>query len=178
MANPDPTRRRTPTAAIVLAAIMLVSAIAAAVRSPHGRPRSADDDVVADGGVVVSGPATASAVVSRGAELYAAHCASCHGANLEGQPDWKRTLADGSLPAPPHDITGHTWHHGDGELLQIIAKGGVVYMPDSKMPGFADVMSDDDMRAVLEFIKSSWGAEQLHYQAQITAGEVGPQAAP
>ena len=98
--------------------------------------------------------------------------------NLEGQPDWKRTLPDGSLPAPPHDVSGHTWHHGDGELLRIIAEGGVVYMPESKMPGFAEVMSDDDMRAVLTFIKSSWGAEQLAWQAQITAGEVGPQAAP
>ena len=96
-----------------------------------------------------------------------------------GQRTGSRTVAGaGSLPAPPHDVSGHTWHHGDGELLRIIAEGGVVYMPESKMPGFAEVMSDDDMRAVLTFIKSSWGAEQLAWQAQITAGEVGPQAAP
>ena len=53
------------------------------------------------------------AQVARGEALYAKHCASCHGANLEGQPDWKKRLANGRLPAPPHDMTGHTWHHPD-----------------------------------------------------------------
>lgn len=118
------------------------------------------------------------AAADRGAALYAAHCASCHGANLEGQPDWKKTLPDGSLPAPPHDDSGHTWHHGDGELLRIIARGGMIYMPESKMPGFAGVLSDDEMHAVLAFIKSSWGDEQRAWQAQVTAGEIGPVAAP
>lgn len=117
-------------------------------------------------------------VVARGAALYAVHCASCHGANLEGQPDWKHSLPDGSLPAPPHDTSGHTWHHGDGELLRIIGKGGTIYMPNSKMPGFAGTLSDDDMRAVLAFIKTFWGAKELSWQANVTAGEVGPGAAP
>jgi len=34
--------------------------------------------------------------VARGAVLYAQHCAACHGANLEGAPDWKKRLLDGS----------------------------------------------------------------------------------
>jgi mono/diheme cytochrome c family protein len=41
------------------------------------------------------------AQVKLGAAVYARHCPSCHGASLEGQPDWKKHLADGSLPAPP-----------------------------------------------------------------------------
>lgn len=118
------------------------------------------------------------AVVARGAALYAVHCASCHGANLEGQPDWKHSLPDGSLPAPPHDTSGHTWHHGDGELLRIIGQGGTYYMPNSKMPGFAATLSDDEMRSVLMFIKTSWGAKELSWQASVTAGEVGRSAAP
>ena len=106
--------------------------------------------------------------------MYAAHCASCHGANLEGQPDWKLPLPDGSLPAPPHDISGHTWHHGDGELRRIIGRGGTIYMPESKMPGFAATLSGDEMDAVLTFIKTSWGPRELAWQAGVTAGEVGP----
>ena len=43
-----------------------------------------------------------------GAQLYAENCASCHGANLEGQADWRSPGPDGRLPAPPHDETGHT----------------------------------------------------------------------
>ena len=30
--------------------------------------------------------------LERGADIYATNCASCHGAKLEGQPDWKRRL--------------------------------------------------------------------------------------
>ena len=46
--------------------------------------------------------------VVAGQSLYADNCASCHGANLEGQPNWQSPDADGVLPAPPHDGTGHT----------------------------------------------------------------------
>ncbi len=63
-------------------------------------------------------------LLSQGATLYQQYCATCHGANLEGAPDWKKPLADGSLPPPPHDDSGHTWHHPDFLLLQIMAQGG------------------------------------------------------
>lgn len=46
--------------------------------------------------------------VSRGAMTYAEACASCHGADLEGQPEWHTRGPDGRLPAAPHDETGHT----------------------------------------------------------------------
>ena len=51
-------------------------------------------------------PATAD--IAQGETLYVQSCASCHGANLEGQPDWRTPDATGRLPAPPHDETGHT----------------------------------------------------------------------
>ena len=54
--------------------------------------------------------------IFRGQRLYAYSCASCHGINLEGQPNWQSPDANAVLPAPPHDGTGHTWHHDD-ELL-------------------------------------------------------------
>lgn len=109
--------------------------------------------------------------VAHGAALYAAHCASCHGARLEGQPEWQAMRPDGSLPAPPHDASGHTWHHGDGMLLRIIAEGGTFYLPSSQMPGFASVLSEPEMRAVLTFIKTTWGPDELAWQARATASE-------
>lgn len=182
MDNPAPTGRRTNGIAVVVVialvvalVVALAAAMAAAMRGQQGRSRSADNAVKDD---VVSVAGTPAAVVTRGAALYAAHCASCHGANLEGQPNWKIALPDGSLPAPPHDIDGHTWHHGDAELLRIIAQGGTIYMPDSKMPGFAGTLSDDEMRAILAFIKTHWGVKELSWQAGVTAGEVGPGTAP
>ena len=58
-----------------------------------------------------------------GSENYQEHCASCHGVNLEGQPNWREYKADGSLPAPPHDETGHTWHHDTKMLLVYKVRG-------------------------------------------------------
>ncbi|NML13940.1 c-type cytochrome [Azohydromonas caseinilytica] len=99
-------------------------------------------------------------VVMRGERLYQAHCASCHGANLEGQADWREPGADGLLPAPPHDQGGHTWHHPD-ELLLRITKYGVAKaagLPEHKsaMPAFEGVLSDEEIVAVLSWIKSKW----------------------
>src|SRR5205807_2276140 len=47
------------------------------------------------------------ALVARGKAIYAEHCAACHGANLEGQANWRSRLPNGRLPAPPHDASGH-----------------------------------------------------------------------
>ncbi|ANK83440.1 MAG: cytochrome C [Rhizobiales bacterium NRL2] len=115
---------------------------------------------------VVAWPASATqadpderAQVKRGGELYALHCAACHGARLEGQPDWRRRKPDGRLPAPPHDETGHTWHHPDAILFAITRDGFAAHAPDgyeTDMPGFGDALSDNDIRAVLAFIKSHW----------------------
>ncbi len=103
--------------------------------------------------------------VARGAKLYAQHCAACHGARLEGQPDWRRRLSSGRLPAPPHDESGHTWHHADAELFGI-AKHGLVppYAPPgyaSDMPAFAGTLSDEELWAVLAYIKSHWRSGEI-----------------
>ena len=57
------------------------------------------------------------AVVNLGKAIYAENCASCHGVVLEGQANWRQRDAEGYLPAPPHDETGHTWHHPDPYLF-------------------------------------------------------------
>lgn len=99
-------------------------------------------------------------LVAQGAKIYAAQCASCHGANLQGQPDWRTRMANGRLPAPPHDASGHTWHHPDDVLFAIV-KNGVVppnappgYQSD--MPAFSGRLKDSEIWAVLAFIKSRW----------------------
>lgn len=106
---------------------------------------------------------------TEGAALYTEHCAACHGGRGEGQPEWKVPGPDGALPAPPHDSSGHTWHHPDAVLLQIIAEGGTLYTPDSKMPGFAATLTPHQMTTVLTHIKTWWGADEGAYQADRTA---------
>jgi mono/diheme cytochrome c family protein len=97
-----------------------------------------------------------------GQEVYATNCASCHGANLEGQPDWKRRLDTGRMPAPPHDETGHTWHHADRALFTItkLGIGAIVPGYESDMPVFGDVLSDAEIAAALAYIKSTWSDRQ------------------
>jgi mono/diheme cytochrome c family protein len=97
--------------------------------------------------------------VAQGERVYAQHCAACHGARLEGQPDWKTRNAQGRLPAPPHDETGHTWHHDDRVLFEVTKFGLARHAPpgyQSDMPAFEGTLDDKDIVAVLAFIKSRW----------------------
>ncbi|QIE43888.1 cytochrome c (plasmid) [Rhodobacteraceae bacterium SC52] len=99
-------------------------------------------------------------VVALGQAVYVENCASCHGANLDGQPNWRSPGPDGRLPAPPHDETGHTWHH-DGDTLFQLTKygtGALIGDPDyqSNMPIYEGVLTDEEIIAVLSYIKSTW----------------------
>ena len=111
------------------------------------------------GGLTPDDPAT----VASGRAVYAAQCAACHGPNLEGARDWQVRGADGTMPAPPHDATGHTWHH-DGETLFRLTKYGVAALigdPDyrSDMPAYEGILTDAEIWAVLSYIKSTWPEE-------------------
>ena len=98
--------------------------------------------------------------VAQGKSLYARECASCHGGNLQGQTqNWRQRLPDGSLPAPPHNASGHTWHHPDGMLFEITKFGSLKAAgrtSQSNMPAFKENLSDAEIWAVLSYIKSRW----------------------
>ncbi len=120
-------------------------------------------------------PATSTpdpARLAEGLALYGEHCAACHGAELEGEPNWRQRKPDGLLPAPPHDATGHTWHHPDRQLFEITKLGtaalvGADYR--TAMGPFGEVLSDDQIRAVLAYIRSRWPDEIRARQAEISA---------
>ncbi|MEL0108340.1 MAG: cytochrome c [Rhodospirillaceae bacterium] len=121
---------------------------------------------------VVIDPTNKKSVVL-GKTVYAKHCASCHGAKLEGQPNWKQRLPNGRLPAPPHDATGHTWHHPDKLLFKMTKYGPASLLPEgqyqSDMPGLKGVLSDDEILASLAYIKSTWPKEIQNRHDQINA---------
>ncbi|QDY71250.1 c-type cytochrome [Qingshengfaniella alkalisoli] len=100
--------------------------------------------------------------IAAGERIYQQYCATCHGSNLEGQPDWQTPGPDGRLPAPPHDETGHTWHHAPEMLFTYTKFGGAALMKQqgldmvSGMPGFEGVLSDAEIRNTLAFIESTW----------------------
>lgn len=122
-------------------------------------------------GAAVLTAARDDAALARGRALYDANCASCHGKDLEGQPDWQSVGADGLLPAPPHDATGHTWHHSDADLIAYITLGGQEALArmgvtfDSGMPGFGDVLSAQEIAEILDYVKSHWPERERRHQA-------------
>jgi mono/diheme cytochrome c family protein len=155
------TRKRN--IGLAVAAIATIGVIAGVLYWRHDpRPRIDSDDETQ---------------VAQGQGVYVAHCARCHGANLEGQPNWRDRQANGRLPAPPHDASGHTWHHPDAELFGITKHGLGSYAPagyQSDMPAFEGTLSDEQIAAVLAYIKSRWPADIRERQARINV-QVGKQ---
>lgn len=117
-------------------------------------------------------PALDPAQIALGETVYAQNCASCHGENLEGEANWKTQNEDGTFRAPPHTAEGHTWHHSDTQLLEAIELGGA-RLPDniggtSNMTAFGDVLTDEEITAVLIYIKSQWPEDIQAVQWQVT----------
>lgn len=125
-----------------------------------------------DGGPPPIPPPQDQRAMAVGAQLYARHCASCHGTELQGQPNWRDRAPNGRLPAPPHDESGHTWHHSDEVLFQVTKKGLAAVAPpgyESDMPAFEGVLSDQEIAVVLGFIKSTWPPSIRERQARLSA---------
>ncbi len=153
-------------AASVMAGVTFATrATAAATNRSLTTPPSTAAIQALSGNIVL--PPLDPAQIARGKTVYDENCAKCHGAQLEGQPDWHYpSLKTFKYPAPPHTDVGHTWLHADTELLDYIMNGtgGL----SSEMAGFRGVLSGPDMAAVLAFIKSNWTQGTREYQNKIT----------
>tara|TARA_B110000908_G_C10018826_1_gene341993 strand:- start:105 stop:530 length:426 start_codon:yes stop_codon:yes gene_type:complete len=110
--------------------------------------------------------------IAAGAMFYSANCAACHGVNLEGQPDWRSAGEDSVLPAPPHDASGHTWHHDNAMLFEYTKQGGQAALAamgvtgfNSGMPAFEGIISDDEIWDILAYICSTWPERVRDVQA-------------
>jgi mono/diheme cytochrome c family protein len=121
--------------------------------------------------------AETTSTIKAGATVYHNHCAHCHGAALQGQPNWNQPDANGMLPAPPHDDSGHTWHHADDQLFEFVKYGPATAMGDpqyrSMMPAFQNVLSDSEIDAVLVFIRSTWSSERKEWQRGANDAQTG-----
>jgi mono/diheme cytochrome c family protein len=108
-----------------------------------------------------------------GQRVYEKHCAACHGVKLEGQPNWRSRDEQGRLPAPPHDASGHTWHHPDAVLFRLtkygIARTSKMPNYNSAMPVYEGVLTDEEIVAVLSWIKAQWPAATQAQHDKINA---------
>ena len=114
------------------------------------------------GGDTSAGRVSPTAPPKTGQEIFASTCAACHGAAGEGQPNWHIRNEDGTLPPPPLNGTGHTWHHPDGWLYRVVSQGGKIQespsVPGFKsaMPAFGETLSHQEVINVLNYVKSLW----------------------
>lgn len=121
-------------------------------------------------GAVAGWPPSAEAV-DRGRAVYQERCATCHGQSGEGEPNWSSQKPDGTYPAPPHDSSGHSWHHADGLLFRIVRDGSAQFESGSfrsRMPAWGEVLTDEQIRAVITYLKTLWGAEGRAFQADVS----------
>jgi len=141
----------------------------------------AGDPVVNVGsdGVLTQLPIEDSTLVAKGEQLYHRHCAGCHGEQLQGQADWNTPSESGMLPAPPHDASGHTWHHADDQLFEFVKYGPAIALQDSAyrsiMPAFEELLDDQEILSILVFIRSTWPEQQRVWQAGANDAQSGKQ---
>lgn len=126
-------------------------------------------------GSLLAGPAAAqSGDPANGARIYAQRCAWCHGEKGDGQGPGAARLVP-----PPRDFTLglykiKTSSHEelaarDEDLARMVRDG----MPGTAMPGWKDVLSEQDIRDVLAhvaaFVELDRPKKMLDYGAQIAA---------
>lgn len=146
-------RFRSIYAATFIALVVAAGGVAARLIAPPRRtPRLAAD-------------ADDAAAVAAGRVIYAARCAACHGADLAGQAGWRAGLRAEHPPAPALNADGFAWHDNDRALFGIVKHG----VATRGMPPFATTLSDDEIWAVIAFVKSSWPAETRALHARLNA---------
>ncbi|MBI3571846.1 MAG: cytochrome c [Gammaproteobacteria bacterium] len=135
------------------AALLLAVLLLAACGEGGGKP------AVATPAAAITAPVrvTDAGQLARGAQIYKANCAVCHGANAEGAPNWQRPGPDGKYPAPPLDGSGHAWHHPKAALVQAIKEG--TFRLGGSMPAWKDRLTDADIEAAIAWFQSRWPDE-------------------
>lgn len=104
-----------------------------------------------------------------GRRVYQTQCASCHGARAEGAPNWQQPNEQGEMPPPPHDREGHTWKHADGMLYRIVRDGWRDPFNKTErlsMPAFGQTLSPEEIRGVIDYLKTLWTPDQWRFQEE------------
>ncbi len=131
-------------------------------------------------GISVQGVGLTDADLVQGHVLYTAYCAGCHGDHGQGQfpgAPLEPSPITNRIGAPPHNETGHSWHHSDDLLVRYVLEGGftdpAAFYP---MPGFGWRLSVDEARQIVGYIMTLWTDEQRMMQQRTTQQEMAMMA--
>ena len=90
------------------------------------------------------------ASIARGQAVFAADCASCHGAGGQGNGP-----SAAGMRVKPADLTAaHLWDHADGDLFWWIGHGIEAPNGGLAMPAFLAILTDDDLWAAIDFVRA------------------------
>ncbi|UII73580.1 cytochrome c [Pseudomonas sp. HN11] len=87
-----------------------------------------------------------------GAHTYATRCASCHGLDGKGQPEWMPPLAGATSALAKESASAINITLNGSQ--RVVAAG----VPDAyRMPAFREQLSDPEIAEVLSYVRSTWG---------------------
>lgn len=115
--------------------------------------------------------------VEIGQAIYGQYCASCHGESGQGVPEWQEQNEQGELPPPPHGPEGHTWRHSDADLYHMVSEGWRDPFNKTEhltMPAFGEILSPEEIQAVITFLKTLWTPDQRRFQWEESQSEPFP----
>lgn len=101
-------------------------------------------------------------LIAKGHKIYERYCQACHGENGVGERPKNMYAEDQyGFVAPPLDNSAHGWHHTDANLLQTILNGS---SRNPRMLPFKDIISREDAKDTVAYIKSLWNFRSLACQ--------------
>lgn len=157
--------------AVLVMGVSLAVGTAASAQPPGGNIRSPAADEARH-----FADADNATLTAAGKVIYADQCANCHGLRLQGQPLWQLRDEFYGRRAPAHDETGHTWSHSDEDLFYMTKYGRFATAPveaHSYMPAFKDDLTDEEILAVMAFIKARWPIGLRLSQAMLNPNQQG-----
>jgi mono/diheme cytochrome c family protein len=157
------------SAALACAAVLLVACEGEAPPAPKTTPAGVAPPAADP--AVARGRGLDPAAAARGAELYGANCAVCHGAHAQGAPDWHKPGPDGKYPPPPLDGSAHAWHHPRAALRHTIKEGTTRL--GGNMPAWKDKLSDAEIEAIIDWIVMRWPDEVYRAWLEIESRSAG-----
>jgi mono/diheme cytochrome c family protein len=100
--------------------------------------------------LLVATPAPAEEARLSGAEIYDGACASCHGVDGHGAPQGTAI----TVPLPDFTDCNFITREGDGNWHYLLVHGGAGLALSPQMPAFGDVLSEEQLHAVLGYIRT------------------------
>lgn len=118
--------------------------------------------------------AAATAPTSR--ELYEGACASCHGTDGRGAPQGTAL----NVPLPDFTDCNFITREGDGNWAYLIAHGGSGLGLSPQMPAFDDVLTEEQIHLVLDYIRSfcsdpCWPRGELNFRRPLVTTKAFPE---